>query len=96
MAKKIKQIVGFKVTSKKDGFRRSGIVHSGTRIFEEGELTNEQIQSLKNEPLLIVEELEAEEDENSTDETQKQASLDKKAKASTNKPAEVVSLEKGQ
>jgi hypothetical protein len=45
-----------KITSKKDGFRRAGLTHSGTVVYPDEAFTDEQLKTLKAEPLLVVEE----------------------------------------
>ena len=48
-----------KITSKKDGFRRCGIEHPAVpTLHEDDAFTDEQIEILMNEPMLIVEVLE--------------------------------------
>ncbi len=51
------------ITSKKDGFRRCGVAHPAEPTdFPDGTFTPEQIEILRNEPMLVVqEEDEAEE-----------------------------------
>lgn len=48
-----------RVISKRDGFRRAGLVHSGGAVFhKKADLTKEQIEALKGEPMLIVDEMD--------------------------------------
>ena len=43
------------ITSKKDGFRRCGIAHLATPTeYPDGAFTDEQIEALHNEPMLVV------------------------------------------
>ncbi len=51
-----------KIISLRDGFRRCGIEHpTGPVVYPDGKFTPEQLAKLKAEPLLVVEELPAEE-----------------------------------
>lgn len=42
------------ITSKRDGFRRCGIAHSGTVEHPADKFTKEQLAALQAEPLLVV------------------------------------------
>lgn len=44
-----------KITAKVDGFRRAGLVHTGTQIYPFSAFTPEQLKSLVDEPLLHCE-----------------------------------------
>lgn len=45
-----------RITAKRDGFRRAGIVHSSKAVdFRPGELSPEQLEAILSEPLLTVE-----------------------------------------
>lgn len=46
-----------RITSKKDGFRRAGVAHVGTKLWPDGKFTPEQLAVLKAEPNLIVDEV---------------------------------------
>ena len=46
-----------KIIAKKDGFRRAGMAHYGTRTYPDGRFTAGQLESLKAEPSLVVEEI---------------------------------------
>ena len=46
-----------RITAKKDGFRRAGMAHAGTRDYPEGVFTPREVAALKAEPLLVVEEI---------------------------------------
>lgn len=46
-----------RITAKRDGFRRAGRVHAGTRDYPDGVFTPREVASLKAEPLLVVEEI---------------------------------------
>ena len=48
-----------RITAKKDGFRRAGVAHAGTREYADGRFTPEELAALKAEPLLVVEEIPA-------------------------------------
>lgn len=49
-----------RITAKKDGFRRAGIAHSDKETdHEASKFTDEQIEQLKAEPMLVVQEFEA-------------------------------------
>lgn len=51
-----------KIISKKDGFRRCGVAHPAAPvIYPDGTFTPEQVERLKSEPMLIVEEIPGEE-----------------------------------
>lgn len=53
-------VTHIRVTSKVDGFRRAGIAHSkSSQTIALKDLTKEQLQLLKDEPMLVVEELSA-------------------------------------
>lgn len=44
-----------RITAKKDGFRRAGIAHAGTRDYPDGRFSPEQLAALQAESLLRVE-----------------------------------------
>ena len=45
------------ITSKKDGFRRGGVAHSGEEtLYDLDHFTKEQREAIENEPMLIVHE----------------------------------------
>ena len=46
-----------RITAKKDGFRRAGISHAGTRDYPDGRFTPQELAMLKAEPILVVEEI---------------------------------------
>lgn len=46
-----------RITAKKDGFRRAGMSHAGTRDYPDGRFTPEELAALKAEPMLAVEEI---------------------------------------
>jgi len=47
------------ITSKQDGFRRCGVAHpSGPAEYPNGTFTDEQLQQLQDEPMLLVEVVE--------------------------------------
>lgn len=46
-----------RITAKKDGFRRAGRVHYGTRDYPDGAFTPRELAALKAEPMLVVEEI---------------------------------------
>jgi len=53
MAKKIR------IVSKKEGFRRCGIAHSETpKLYDADAFTKQQLELLKREPMLIVDEID--------------------------------------
>ncbi|MEG2140825.1 MAG: HI1506-related protein [Bilophila sp.] len=43
-----------RITTIRDGFRRAGIVHTGTQDYADTDFTPEQLALLRAEPLLIV------------------------------------------
>ena len=47
-----------RIISKKDGFRRAGMAHRGTRVYPAEFFSEEQIRTLLAEPMLVVEFLE--------------------------------------
>lgn len=50
-----------RITSKRAGFRRAGTAHpAATTVYPDGRFTPEQVEALKAEPMLIVEEIPAE------------------------------------
>ena len=52
-----------RIVSKKDGFRRAGMAHSGSKNYPDGTFTKEQLAQLAAEPNLVVEELPDPEEE---------------------------------
>ena len=48
-----------RITSKKDGFRRAGRAHVGTSTYPKKSFTQQQLEQLLAEPLLVVELLES-------------------------------------
>lgn len=42
-----------RITAKKDGFRRAGISHAGTRDYPDGRFTPQELAMLKAEPILV-------------------------------------------
>lgn len=46
-----------RITAKKDGFRRAGISHAGTRDYPDERFTPQELAMLKAEPMLVVEEI---------------------------------------
>lgn len=54
---------GLRITAKRDGFRRAGIAHPGTPVDHlASKFTEAQIKALKNEPMLVVEEIQVKEE----------------------------------
>ncbi len=49
-----------RITTKKDGFRRAGMAHHGTKDYPDDAFTPEQIAQLEAEPMLVVQRLEGE------------------------------------
>lgn len=50
-----------RITAKKDGFRRCGIAHSKTAVdYPDSKFEKDQLEILKKEPMLVVQELEGE------------------------------------
>jgi hypothetical protein len=45
--------MALQVVSKKDGFRRAGIAHTGVKVYRKGELTKAQEKSIRAEPMLV-------------------------------------------
>lgn len=43
-----------RITSKKDGFRRAGVTHTGTTTYPPGTFTLEEVHQLQNDPMLVV------------------------------------------
>lgn len=53
--------MGILITSRRDGFRRAGIEHSGTpTLYADNHFTPPQLMALEDEPLLIVQHVEDE------------------------------------
>lgn len=46
--------MSIRITAKKDGFRRGGLVHQGTVYYDDGYFTEDQLEILKAEPNLDV------------------------------------------
>lgn len=46
-----------RITAKREGFRRAGVAHCGTRDWPDGTFAPEQLAALKAEPMLVVEEI---------------------------------------
>lgn len=55
-----------RVIAKKDGFRRAGRAWSGTTEVPVADFTKSQIEQLKNEPMLVVQEFEAPDEKSDT------------------------------
>jgi len=49
--------MSIKITAKKDGFWRCGVQHFGTQIYSDNKFTAEQLERLKAEQMLVVEEV---------------------------------------
>ena len=49
---------GLRVTTKRDGFRRAGIEFNGTTTLPLSDLTPEQAEAIKAEPMLVVDEVD--------------------------------------
>ena len=47
------------ITTKKEGFRRAGVEHCGTQVYDDGHFTAEQLEQLKSEAMLVVREVPA-------------------------------------
>ena len=47
-----------RITTKKDGFRRAGMAHHGTKDYPDDAFTPEQIAQLEAEPMLVVQRLD--------------------------------------
>lgn len=43
-----------RITSKKDGFRRAGIAHVGSRTYPQDAFSEEQLEQLLAEPMLVL------------------------------------------
>lgn len=56
---KTKAVKALRITAKVGGFRRAGIAHAATPTdYPEGTLTADQIELIKAEPMLVVEEID--------------------------------------
>lgn len=55
---KPKKVPGLRITTRRNGFRRGGRIWHGTTEVPAEEFSKEQIKQLKDERLLIVEEIE--------------------------------------
>lgn len=45
------------ITSKKEGFRRCGVAHPATPIeYQDGHFTDQEIEALRAEPMLVIQE----------------------------------------
>lgn len=51
---------GLRVATKRDGFRRAGIEFTGTTVLPLSELSEEQVEAIKAEPMLVVDEVDVE------------------------------------
>ncbi|BFR47441.1 hypothetical protein RVX_R27230 [Nitratidesulfovibrio sp. HK-II] len=71
-----------RITSKRDGFRRAGMAHSGTRDYPAGTFTDEQLEALTGDPMLVVDEVDVPDlsDAEATDADAKPASPAKAAR----------------
>lgn len=47
-----------RITAKREGFRRAGMAHFGTRDHPEGTFTPEQLDALYGDPMLVVDEVD--------------------------------------
>ncbi|NHZ48593.1 HI1506-related protein [Nitratidesulfovibrio liaohensis] len=74
-----------RITSKRDGFRRAGMAHSGTRDYPAGTFTDEQLEALTGESMLVVDEVDVPDLSDATDADAKPASPAKAARGG--KPA---------
>jgi hypothetical protein len=45
--------MALQIVAKKDGFRRGGIVHSGSKVYAKGALTKAQEKALRSEKMLV-------------------------------------------
>jgi len=59
--------LGLRVTSKRDGFRRAGYEWNGSTVIPLADLSKDQVEQLKAESLLVVEEVELAKAESDTD-----------------------------
>lgn len=51
---------GLRVATKRDGFRRAGIEFTGSTTLPLSDLTPEQVEAIKAEPMLVVDEVDIE------------------------------------
>lgn len=51
---------GLRVTPKRDGFRRAGIEFTGTTVLPLSDLSADQVEALKAETMLVVDEVDIE------------------------------------
>lgn len=70
-----------RITAKKDGFRRAGISHAGTRDYPDGRFTPQELAMLKAEPMLVVEEITVPKKEKAPAKGPEQSGPDGKKKA---------------
>lgn len=49
--------MAIQIVAKKDGFRRCGIEHVGTKVYPAGQFTAAELKTLKAEPMLAVAEV---------------------------------------
>lgn len=49
--------MALQVVSRKDGFRRGGLVHSGSKVYPKGSLTKVQERQIRDEPMLVCTEV---------------------------------------
>jgi len=62
---------GIRIIAKKDGFRRAGIAHHGTRDYPASQFSAEQLEQLRSEPLLVVQAIDLPEDKPAAGKTNK-------------------------
>jgi hypothetical protein len=81
-----------RITTKREGFRRAGVAHFGSRDYPEGTFTAEQLDALYAEPMLVVDEVDVPDFEGADDPEVPGAELKtgKGKKAAKPAPAEVA------
>lgn len=84
--------VMIRITAKRDGHRRAGMAHSGTRDYPEGTFSNEQLDALYADPMLVVDEVDVP-DLGDPEETDAEAKTGKGKNAA--KPAPVGKVQAG-
>lgn len=76
-----------RITARINGFRRAGVAHYGTQEYPDGHFTPEQLDALKAEPMLIVEEQPDESPAEAEPETPAEAEADAAPEPVTDAPA---------
>ncbi|MEG2173140.1 MAG: HI1506-related protein [Desulfovibrionaceae bacterium] len=62
-----------RISTKKDGFRRAGMAHTGTQDYADDHFTTEQLTALRADPMLVVEDIPDESEKSQKNKKTKEA-----------------------